>query len=548
MKPNVIVALLVGFVLGFAVRVAYNGTSSHPDSPQVVVASPPTPRAGIEAALPIKSSDFPSETFTGLTDAQKYAAMKVLNDNQCDCGCPNDTLAECAKKDPNCPNAPGKLRQAVALARTGKSADQIQAEMFGGGPKAPAAHAEPTKPAPPSAGVLAPAARIDVPADSPSRGGKWAKVTIVEWSDFQCPFCNAAVATINKIEQEYGETVRVVFRHQPLPIHPNARLAAEASMAAHEQGKFWDYHDKLFSHQSSLDRASLEKYAGELGLDMAKFKAALDSGRFKAKVDSDAAAGAAVGASGTPAFFINGRQLMGAQPFENFKAMIDEELVKAAQLIASGVKPEKLYDKLLEKNGVSTGAVANAPAPRAKIEVGQAPVRGPKNAPVTIVEFSDFQCPYCKKAVPTLHEIEKQYGSKVRVAFKHQPLPFHNNAKLAAIASVAAQEQGKFWEYHDKLFENQQALDRASLERYAGELGLNASKFKSALDSKKLEARVDADAAEAGRSGVQGTPTFFINGQQLVGAQPLERFKALIDEELTKSKPAAEESKKTARK
>jgi protein-disulfide isomerase len=192
--------------------------------------------------------------------------------------------------------------------------------------------------------------------------------------------------------------------------------------------------------------------------------------------------------------------------------------------------------------------VANAPAPRAKIEVGQAPVRGPKNAPVTIVEFSDFQCPYCKKAVPTLHEIEKQYGSKVRVAFKHQPLPFHNNAKLAAIASVAAQEQGKFWEYHDKLFENQQALDRASLERYAGELGLNASKFKSALDSKKLEARVDADAAEAGRSGVQGTPTFFINGQQLVGAQPLERFKALIDEELTKSKPAAEESKKTARK
>ena len=90
--------------------------------------------------------------------------------------------------------------------------------------------------------------------------------------------------------------------------------------------------------------------------------------------------------------------------------------------------------------------------------------------------------------------------------------------------------------------------DRASLERYAGELGLNASKFKSALDSKKLEARVDADAAEAGRSGVQGTPTFFINGQQLVGAQPLERFKALIDEELTKSKPAAEESKKTARK
>jgi len=547
MKPNVIVALLVGFVLGFAVRVAYNGTSSRPDSAQVVVPSPRTPRAGIEAALAIKSSDFPSETFAGLSDEQKYAAMKVLNDNQCDCGCPNDTLAECAKKDPNCPNAPGKLHQAVALARAGKSAEQIQVEMFGGAPKAPA-RAEPSKPAPPSAGVLAPTARIDVPSDSPSRGGKWAKVTIVEWSDFQCPFCKAAIPTLKKVEQAYGESVRVVFRHQPLAMHQNARLAAEASMAAHAQGKFWDYHDKLFSNQSSLDRASLEQYAGELGLDMTKFKAALDSGQFRAKVDSDAGAGAAVGASGTPTFFINGRQLVGAVPFENFKTMIDEELVKAAKLVASGVKPEKLYEKLLEKNGASPAAAANAPA-LAKIEVGQAPLRGPKNAPVTIVEFSDFQCPYCKNAVPTLHQIEKQYGNKVKVAFKHNPLPFHSNARLAAVASVAAQEQGKFWEYHDKLFENQQALDRASLEKYAGELGLNASKFKSALDSKKLEARVDADLAEGARSGVQGTPTFFINGRQMVGAQPLDRFTALIDEELSKSnKQPAEEPKKTAKK
>ena len=546
MKPNVIVALLVGFVLGFAVRVAYNGTSPHPDAPQVVVASPTTPRGGIEAALPIKSSDFPSETFAGLSEAQKYAAMKVLNDNQCDCGCPNDTLAECAKKDPNCPNAPAKLRRAVELARAGKSAEQIQAEMFAGAPKAPA-RAEPSKPTPPSAGVLAPAAKIDVPSDSPSRGAKWAKVTIVEWSDFQCPYCKAAVPTLQKIEQAYGESVRVVFRHQPLPMHANAKLAAEASMAAHEQGKFWDYHDKLFSNQSSLDRASLEQYAGAIGLEMTKFKAALDSGRFRAKVDSDAAAGAAVGASGTPTFFVNGRQLVGAVPFESFKAMIDEELVKAAKLIASGVKPEKLYDKLLEKNGASPAAAGSAPL--AKIEVGQAPVRGPKNAPVTIVEFSDFQCPYCKNAVPTLHQIEKQYGNKVKVAFKHQPLPFHNNARLAAVASVAAQEQGKFWEYHDKLFDNQQALDRASLERYASELGLNLSKFKSALDSKNVEARVDADVAEAARSGVQGTPTFFINGRQVVGAQPLERFRALIDEELSKSKTRpAEEPKKTAKK
>src|SRR5262249_40984606 len=125
---------------------------------------------------------------------------------------------------------------------------------------------------------------------------------------------------------------------------------------------------------------------------------------------------------------------------------------------------------------------------------------------------------------------------KVKVAFKHLPLPFHQNAKLAAIASMAANEQGKFWEYHDKLFANQNALDRASLEKYAQDLGLNMAKFKADLDSRKYEAQIDQDSAEGNKIGANGTPTFFINGRQLVGAQPFEQFKAIIDDELKKSK------------
>jgi protein-disulfide isomerase len=125
----------------------------------------------------------------------------------------------------------------------------------------------------------------------------------------------------------------------------------------------------------------------------------------------------------------------------------------------------------------------------------------------------------------------------VMMAFKHQPLPFHQNARLASAAAMAAQEQGKFWEYHDKLFEHQEALDRASLEKYARELGLNIEKFKGALDSNKFEAQIAADAAEGRRVGAEGTPTFFINGRQLVGAQPLETFKSMIDEELKKGSP-----------
>jgi protein-disulfide isomerase len=170
--------------------------------------------------------------------------------------------------------------------------------------------------------------------------------------------------------------------------------------------------------------------------------------------------------------------------------------------------------------------------------VGNAPVRGAKNAAVTIIAYSDFECPFCSRVVPTLKQLEEEYKGKIRVAFKHQPLNFHANAKPAAMASMAAHEQGKFWEYHDKLFQNQRALDRASLEKYAQELGLDMGKFKAALDSNKFDAHVTADMTEATRVGVNGTPSFFINGRSVVGAQPVDAFKRIIDEELKKKSGA----------
>jgi protein-disulfide isomerase len=307
-------------------------------------------------------------------------------------------------------------------------------------------------------------------------------------------------------------------------------------------------HDKLFSNQKSLDRATFERYAQELKLDMNKFKAALDSGKYRALIDADSAAGSAVGANGTPTFFVNGRTLVGAQPFEAFKAAIDEELAKADKLLASGVKIENLYAKIMETAGSAPAAPAEAPAPAEppvqQIALGKAPVKGPANAPVTIVAWSDFECPFCSRVVPTLKALEEEYKGKIKVAFKHQPLPFHPNAKPAAAASMAAHEQGKFWEYHDKLFANQRALDRASLEKYAQELNLDMAKFKAALDSGKYNEMIEADSAEGSRVGANGTPTFFINGRTLVGAQPIEAFKRVIDEELKKGPGAVAKEQK----
>ena len=155
-----------------------------------------------------------------------------------------------------------------------------------------------------------------------------AAVEIIEFSDFECPFCLRAHPTVQKVMAEYGERVRLVYRHYPLPNHPNAVPAAEASACANEQGKFWPYHDRLFASPGRLSAADLKQHAVELGLDAAQFNACVDERKYRADVQADMQAGQRAGVSGTPAFFINGRPLTGAQPYEAFARIIDEELAR----------------------------------------------------------------------------------------------------------------------------------------------------------------------------------------------------------------------------
>ena len=376
---------------------------------------------------------------------------------------------------------------------------------------------------------------------SPTEGSKDAPVTIVEISDYQCPFCGRGNVTISQLQKDYGQKLRVVMKQNPLSFHPFAKPAALAALAAGEQGKYWEMHRKLFENQQALTEPDLEKYAAELGLNLEKWKNDRGNPKLTQIIAKDQALAASMGATGTPAFFINGRKISGAQPIEVFKTVIDEELVKASSLSQQGVPADQVYARTIEKG--TTAPVAQAPAegPPKKIDVpSDSPVWGAKNAPVTIVEWSDFQCPFCSRVTPTLEQIKKAYPTNVRLVFRNEPLPFHNNAQLAAEASMAAHEQGKFWAYHDKLFANQNALDRPSLEKYAQEIGLNMAKFKAGLDQGKFKARVQQDASAGAAAGANGTPNFFINGRQLVGAQPFESFKAVIDQELAKSKVTAQ--------
>jgi len=200
-----------------------------------------------------------------------------------------------------------------------------------------------------------------------------------------------------------------------------------------------------------------------------------------------------------------------------------------------------LYDKLgyFSKKDVE-GQNTNQPTDKtAKVDVSadDDPVKGSKTAKVTIVEFGDFQCPYCGVfAKQVLPELEKNYikTEKAKFVYRDLPLSFHQNAQKAAEAAECADEQGKFWDYHDKLFENQKVLDETSLKQYAKDLGLDTAKFGSCLDSGKMASEVKKDLADGTKYGVGGTPMFFINGTPLEGAQPFSAFEQVIEQELKK--------------
>ncbi len=154
-----------------------------------------------------------------------------------------------------------------------------------------------------------------------------AKVTVVEFSDFECPYCSRAATVTNQVKKKYADgSVRFIFRQFPLSFHKNAHLASQAALAAGAEGKFWEYHDVLFQNQKQLDRASLEKYAADLGLDQAAFKKALDDGTFKKAVDDDVALGEKVAVRGTPTMFINGARVQNPSDFGSVSAAIDAAL------------------------------------------------------------------------------------------------------------------------------------------------------------------------------------------------------------------------------
>lgn len=198
--------------------------------------------------------------------------------------------------------------------------------------------------------------------------------------------------------------------------------------------------------ESQISVPNLKKYAKELGLNTKKFNKCLDSSEKKTLVDKDKAYGASLGVQGTPGFFINGQFLAGAFPFQFFKEIIDKQIAGTASSDCT------TYSTDLQTSCSDPQKQSFFPETK-EIDVKNMTAKGAKNANVTIVEFSDFECSYCVKAFPTVEQILKEYKNDVTIYYKQYPLPFHPNAQKAAEASLCADAQGKFWEWHDKIFE-----------------------------------------------------------------------------------------------
>jgi protein-disulfide isomerase len=389
----------------------------------------------------------------------------------------------------------------------------------------------------------------------PFRGDPNAPITIYEFSDFECPFCaRYFVQTEPAINESYVTTgkVRVVFREFPIKeLHPNAPAAHMASLCVAEQGAelYWEMHSRLFQTQTewsnSVDPLPVfARLAEEAGVDVDAYTECMATAETEKQpiIDAGLAAGQEAGVSGTPSFVFVGADgepylLVGAQPYDQFALFIDSML--------AGEKPPVQEQEASDSGNQEIPFWATAEGwisdpERPGFNMAGDVYRGNPEALVTVIEFSDFQCPFCKQHVeetqPALDE-EFVDSGKVMWVYKHFPLSIHPQAPAAGAASECAAEQGKFWEMHDALFADQAVWSveepNPAFIDMATELGLDVDAFTACIESGEMDERVTSDMSE-GAPFVQGTPTFIVlyngQGQIIPGALPLDTFRQVLQE------------------
>lgn len=371
-------------------------------------------------------------------------------------------------------------------------------------------------------------------AGLPSFGPRDAPVTVVEVTDYECPYCRKAERTLETLREKYPEDLRVVVLEYPLPMHERAEATALAALAVDASDRFESMHHALFESPENRSDEGLLDLAVRSGMPRRAYESALASPAPRARLEAAKKLAKELGVTGTPAFFVNGRKISGAQPLGTFDTMIREEIAHAKALVASGVPKSSVYDAIVDE-------AHKLPAPRESLDpdaeppshvpaargIGGALVRGEASAKTTMVVFTDLECPYCRKLDARLDEIVARHAD-VKVVLRHAPLPMHEHAELAAKAAIAAERQEKLAAFVKLAFASQGPLDRSGLDALARTVGLDMARFTRDLDSPEVAARLEEDRALARKLDVRGTPTTFVESERVVGAQPLETFEKAL--------------------
>ena len=279
---------------------------------------------------------------------------------------------------------------------------------------------------------------------------------------------------------------------------------------------------KLVQALYEARRAAAEEIVGTMLLDQEAKRRSIDrSVLFEQEITSKATA---VTDAEVEAWYKGNPQRVQGAALDQVRAPIKSLLTQERMQTAR--------DAFLDKLKAKTTVRMTLEPPRMAVRAGNSPARGPANAPIELIEFADFQCPFCLAAAPTVKRVLDTYGDRIRFVYRNFPLQSHPNAKPAAEAALCANEQGQFWAYHDRLFADPGKLSDADLKKTAVDIGMDGARFNKCVDDHKFQAVIEADAQAGSEAGVSGTPAFFINGRLLSGAQPFDAFKRVIDEEL----------------
>lgn len=386
---------------------------------------------------------------------------------------------------------------------------------------------------------------VPVSIDDASEGAALPLVTIVEFSDFECPFCGRLASNLAGMVARYPDDVRLVFKQFPLQMHARAEPAARAAVAAGMQGAFWQMHDALFGDRRQLRDEDFTRYAKEMGIDVAKFNTDFAAPATRDRVNAELAQGQVLQVESTPTFFVNGRKITGAKDEAALIQIIDEERALAQKLLDAGAKRNELYARFMHAAAPGAGEAKAPPSPDhkrgeasavANYAIGIGPgraTRGPDDAYVTIVVYADYGCADCQSSLQRIETVFALHPA-VRASLRFGPLT--DTGKPAATAVLAAGLQGKLWEAHRAMVELGRAVDVDTVRAKMKTLELDMTKLEEDMKSPRVAAMLaeDLGVVDVVR-GTAAAPLYFVNGRFLGTTANPSEFDTLIVEETRKA-------------